>query len=226
MIELTNAVKKFNIGRPNEMTALDDISLKISDGEMLAITGRSGAGKSTLLHIIGCLDSLTEGSCRIDGKETKDLSDSRLAKLRNDKIGILLQDFGLIGSETAYHNVVIPLLFSKTPLRKMREKAEKSMRLAGIAELSGQKTSTMSGGQKQRVALARALVSNPSVLLCDEPTGALDSKTADEMMGQLMQLNKNGVTVVIVTHDAKVAACCKSRIELSDGRLFAKAGAD
>lgn len=224
MIELTDAVKKFNIGRLNEITAIDNINLRIEDGEMLAITGRSGAGKSTLLHIIGCLDGLTCGSCKIDGVETRNLSDSRLAKLRNEKIGILLQNFGLIGSETAYQNVITPLLFSKVPLRKMYGKAKKVLELAGVSDIIGQKTSTMSGGQKQRVALARALVNNPSVLLCDEPTGALDSKTADEIMEQLLSLNKNGVTIVIVTHDAKVADCCQRQIQLNDGRIVENDG--
>jgi len=220
MIELNKVTKKYKEGKQNELTALDTIDLKIEDGEMIAIIGRSGAGKSTLIHIIGCLDNVTSGVCSIDGTDTKNLSDARLAKLRNEKIGILLQDFGLINEETAIQNVMMPLFFSKTPLFKIKSKAKRALEISGIIDLQDQVVATMSGGQKQRVALARALVNKPSVLLCDEPTGALDIETTTGIMNQLDVLNKNGVTIIIVTHDMKVAAYCERKIELSDGKII------
>lgn len=219
MIELKNITKKFNMGKPNELTALDNINLAIGDGEMLAVMGRSGSGKSTLLSIIGCIDGATSGNCLIDGQDTNGLSESGLAKMRNRKIGILLQDFGLVGSETALQNVKTPLYFSKKPLRQAKPLALKALKLAGVENLAKQKVSTMSGGQKQRVALARAVVNSPRILLCDEPTGALDSTTAKEIMEQISALNHGGMTVVIVTHDPKVAACCKKTIFLNDGKI-------
>lgn len=200
MIEINNLSKKFNIGKKNELTAIKDISLTINNGEMVAIMGRSGAGKSTLMHILGCLDNPTSGSYYLDGKQIDGLSEGKLAFYRNNYIGILLQDFALVNNDTALQNVMTPLFFSKVPILKMKTKAREAMAMVGIEALCNQKVGTMSGGQKQRVALARTLVNNPSVILADEPTGALDSNTADEIMLLLQNFNKKGVTVVIVTH--------------------------
>lgn len=220
MIKLSQVTKEYNLGKTNQLTALDSISLEIQDGEMLAIIGRSGAGKSTLLNIIGCLDNVTSGSCIIDNEETKNLSDAKLAKLRNKKIGIVLQDFGLVNEETAIQNVETPLYFSKISHTKFKSLAINALKLVNILDFANQKVSTLSGGQKQRVALARALVNSPPILLCDEPTGALDSKTATQIMEQLTTLNKNGMTVIIVTHDMNVANCCARKIELLDGKII------
>ncbi|WP_024833567.1 ABC transporter ATP-binding protein [Ruminiclostridium josui] len=219
MIEINNLSKKFNIGKKNELTAIKDISLTINNGEMVAIMGRSGAGKSTLMHILGCLDNPTSGSYYLDGKQIDGLSEGKLAFYRNNYIGILLQDFALVNNDTALQNVMTPLFFSKVPILKMKTKAREAMAMVGIEALCNQKVGTMSGGQKQRVALARTLVNNPSVILADEPTGALDSNTADEIMLLLQNFNKKGVTVVIVTHDIKIAGYCKRIIEIADGML-------
>lgn len=220
MIEINNLSKKFNIGKKNELTALNEISLTITDGEMVAIMGRSGAGKSTLMHILGCLDSPTSGSYFLDGEQIDGLSEGKLANYRNKNIGILLQDFALVNNDTALQNLMTPLFFSKVPILKMKSKAREVLAMVGIEALSHQKVGTMSGGQKQRVALARTLVNNPSVILADEPTGALDSKTADEIMLMLQNFNKKGVTVIIVTHDMKIAGYCKRIIEIADGVLY------
>ncbi|EGD49742.1 ABC transporter related protein [Ruminiclostridium papyrosolvens DSM 2782] len=219
MIVINNLSKKFNIGKKNELTAINDISLTINDGEMVAIMGRSGAGKSTLMHILGCLDSPTSGSYFLDKEQIDGLSEGQLAIKRNRKIGILLQDFALVNNDTALQNVMTPLFFSKVPILKMKAKTREALSLVGIEALANQKVGTMSGGQKQRVALARTLVNNPSVILADEPTGALDSNTADEIMLLLQDFNNKGVTVVIVTHDIKIAGYCKRIIEIADGVL-------
>lgn len=219
MIVINNLSKKFNIGKKNELTAINDISLTINDGEMVAIMGRSGAGKSTLMHILGCLDSPTSGSYFLDKEQIDGLSEGQLAIKRNRKIGILLQDFALVNNDTALQNVMTPLFFSKVPILKMKAKTREALSLVGIEALANQKVGTMSGGQKQRVALARTLVNNPSVILADEPTGALDSSTADEIMLLLQDFNNKGVTVVIVTHDIKIAGYCKRIIEIADGVL-------
>ncbi len=217
MIKLNGVTKKYNIGMPNELTALSNINLEIKEGEMISIMGTSGAGKSTLMHIIGCIDNSTEGSYFFGNTQINKLSEGRLSKFRNERIGILLQDFALLNDETALQNVMTPLFFGKTPLTKMKTTARTALAMVGVGELETQKVGTMSGGQKQRVALARALVNSPSIILADEPTGALDSKTADEIMGLLVDLNKKGVTVIIVTHDNKIAGYCKRIIEIADG---------
>ncbi len=171
------------------------------------------------MHILGCLDNPTSGSYYLDGKQIDGLSEGKLAFYRNNYIGILLQDFALVNNDTALQNVMTPLFFSKVPILKMKTKAREAMAMVGIEALCNQKVGTMSGGQKQRVALARTLVNNPSVILADEPTGALDSNTADEIMLLLQNFNKKGVTVVIVTHDIKIAGYCKRIIEIADGML-------
>ena len=182
--------------------------------------GRSGAGKSTLLHIMGGLDIPTDGKCIIQNLDISNLSERKLAGLRNSSIGILLQDHALILGETVLQNVMMPLYFGKTPLTKMRSRALTVLELVGIASLKNQKAGTLSGGQKQRVALARALVNNPLMLLADEPTGALDSQTASEIMNLITEINKKGVCVVVITHDIEVAKYCQKIITLQDGKLI------
>jgi len=220
MLKIENLTKTYNYKKSNAFTALKDVSLEVEDGEMLAIIGKSGAGKSTLLHIIGCIDKFEKGSYIIDGTDVHSLSDNKLAKIRNEKVGIVMQDFALIDEYSVIENVMIPLNFSKKKLGKPKELAMKALERVGLANLAKKPVSKLSGGQKQRVAIARAIVNDPSFILADEPTGALDTKTSSEIMELFTELNKSGKTVIIITHDLTVADKCKRKIEISDGRII------
>lgn len=220
MLKIENLTKTYNYKKPNAFTALKDVSLEVADGEMLAIIGKSGAGKSTLLHIIGCIDKFEKGSYTIDGTDVHSLSDNKLAKIRNEKVGIVMQDFALIDEYSVIENVMIPLNFSKKKLGKPKELAMKALERVGLANLAKKPVSKLSGGQKQRVAIARAIVNDPSFILADEPTGALDTKTSSEIMELFTELNKSGKTVIIITHDLTVADKCKRKVEISDGRII------
>lgn len=220
MLKIENLTKTYNYKKSNAFTALKDVSLEVEDGEMLAIIGKSGAGKSTLLHIIGCIDKFEKGSYIIDGTDVHSLSDNKLAKIRNEKVGIVMQDFALIDEYSVIKNVMIPLNFSKKKLGKPKELAMKALERVGLANLAKKPVSKLSGGQKQRVAIARAIVNDPSFILADEPTGALDTKTSSEIMELFTELNKSGKTVIIITHDLTVADKCKRKVEISDGRII------
>ncbi len=222
MIAIKNLHKTYNPEKPNAFHALKGVSAEIADGELVAVIGKSGAGKSTLLHILGCIDSFEEGSFSLDGTETAQLNDKELSHLRNEKIGIVLQDFALIEEQSAIENVMVPLYFAKKklPMAKRRELAKEALEKVGIGELAEKEVNKLSGGQKQRVAIARAIVNHPSLLLADEPTGALDTGTAEEIMALLTQLNAEGTTVVIVTHDPTVASKCRRIITISDGLIL------
>ena len=185
----------------------------------MALMGENGAGKSTLLHILACIDNYQEGEYYIDDVLVKDLSESQYAKIRNEKIGMVMQDFALVEDFTALENVMIPLNFSKKKVSDKKEKALAALKSVGIEELAKKLCSKLSGGQKQRVAIARAIVNEPSMILADEPTGALDTKTSAEIMELFKSLNKQGRTVVIVTHDPKIAEQCGRVIEISDGNI-------
>ena len=215
MVKLNNIVKIYNSKKANEFKALHGVSAEIRDGELIAIIGKSGAGKSTLLHILACIDNYQEGEYYIDDVLVKDLSESQYAKIRNEKIGMVMQDFALVEDFTALENVMIPLNFSKKKVSDKKEKALAALKSVGIEELAKK----LSGGQKQRVAIARAIVNEPSMILADEPTGALDTKTSAEIMELFKSLNKQGRTVVIVTHDPKIAEQCGRVIEISDGNI-------
>ena len=217
MISLINIVKIYNQKKSNEFEALHGISCEINDGELVAVIGKSGAGKSTLLHILACIDSYQKGEYTIDGTLVKNLSERQYAKIRNEKIGLVMQDFALVEDFTALENVMIPLNFSKKKTKNKKEKALSALRSVGIEELAKKPCSKLSGGQKQRVAIARAIVNEPSMIRADEPTGALDTKTSGEIMELFKSLHEQGRTVVIVTHDPKVAEQCKRVIEISDG---------
>lgn len=220
MLKIENLTKTYNYKKSNAFTALKDVSLEVEDGEMLAIIGKSGAGKSTLLHIIGCIDKFEKGSYIIEGTDVHSLSDNKLAKIRNEKVGIVMQDFALIDEYSVIENVMIPLNFSKKKLGKPKELAMKALERVGIANLAKKPVSKLSGGQKQRVAIARAIVNDPSFILADEPTGALDTKTSSEIMELFTELNKSGKTVIIITHDLTIADKCKRKVEISDGRII------
>lgn len=220
MIEIRNLTKTYNYKKSNAFTALKDISLKIEDGEMLAIVGKSGAGKSTLLHIIGCIDTFEKGEYRIDDTDVHKLSDKQLANIRNEKVGIVMQDFALVEEYTVIENVKIPLYFSKKKKGSANMLALEALEKVGIKELAKKPVNKLSGGQKQRVAVARAIVNDPSFILADEPTGALDTKTSAEIMELFQKLNDEGKTVIIITHDPGVAEKCKRKIEISDGKII------
>ena len=220
MIEIKNLVKIYNKGKTNEFCALKGIDLSIEEGEMVAIIGKSGAGKSTLLHILAAIDSYDKGSYLVDGVSVGDLKEKERVRFRNQKMGIVMQDYALIDEYTIEENVQIPLIFGKVKGNDVRrEKIMTALENVGLAELAKKPVRQLSGGQKQRVAIARALVNNPAFLLADEPTGALDSKTSGEIMDVFEKLNQGGKTVIIVTHDMEVAARCGRVIEISDGEI-------
>ena len=219
MVRINNVTKIYNPKKSNEFEALHGVSCDIKDGELVAIIGKSGAGKSTLLHILACIDSYQDGEYKIDDTLVKGLSERKYARIRNEKIGMVMQDFALVEDFTALENVMIPLNFSKQKIKGKKEKALAALKSVGIEDLAKKPCNKLSGGQKQRVAIARAIVNEPSMILADEPTGALDTKTSAEIMELFKSLNKQGRTVVIVTHDPKVAEQCQRVIEISDGEI-------
>lgn len=219
MIKLNNIVKIYNPKKANEFEALHGVSCEIADGEMIAIIGKSGAGKSTLLHILACIDNYQSGEYIIDDTLVKDLSERKYSRIRNEKIGMVMQDFALVEDFTALENVLIPLNFSKKKVKGKKEKALAALKAVGMEEYAKKPCNKLSGGQKQRVAIARAIVNEPSMILADEPTGALDTKTSAEVMALFKSLNEQGRTVIIVTHDPKVAEKCDRIIEISDGMI-------
>ena len=217
MVQIKNVTKIYNHNKSNAFEALHKVSATIKDGELVAIIGTSGAGKSTLLHILACIDSYQEGEYQMDGTLVKNLTERQYARIRNEKIGMVMQDFALVEDFTALENVMIPLNFSKKRIKDKKGKALAALQSVGIEELAKKPCNKLSGGQKQRVAIARAIVNEPSMILADEPTGALDTKTSAEIMELFKSLNEQGRTVVIVTHDPKVAEQCGRIIEISDG---------
>ena len=220
MIILQNIKKVYNIGKANAFEALHDVSLEIADGEMTAVIGKSGAGKSTLLHILACIDSCENGDYRIDGESVSRLSERKAAHIRNEKIGIVMQDFALVEDFSALENVMLPLDFARKKKPNRKQLALNALQSVGMGDYAKKPVNKLSGGQKQRVAIARAIVNEPSVILADEPTGALDSKTAAEIMNVFHELHKRGKTIIIVTHDMEVAKQCGRIIEISDGSII------
>ena len=202
-----------------EFPILKGIDLHVKEGDFLAIMGPSGSGKSTLMNIIGCLDKANAGSYHIEGTDVSNLSDNQLSDLRNQKIGFVFQNFNLMPKLTACQNVELPLTYMKIPKKERRERAMEMLRLVGLEERSEFKPMELSGGQKQRVAIARALVTNPSFILGDEPTGALDTKTSVQIMELFKQFNEAGKTIVIITHEPEVAQMCKKTVVLRDGNI-------
>lgn len=224
MITLENVHKIYNPKKANEFEALKGVSLTIEDGEMVAIIGKSGAGKSTLLHILACIDSYESGEYKIDDTLVKNLSEKQYAQIRNEKIGMVMQDFALVDDFTCLENVLLPLDFARHKKPNRKELALAALKSVSMDSMAKKPVNKLSGGQKQRVAIARAIVNQPSMVLADEPTGALDSKTAEEIMHVFKELNHQGKTVVIVTHDLGVAKQCDRLIEISDGKILETAG--
>ncbi|HES8318806.1 ABC transporter ATP-binding protein [Streptococcus pyogenes] len=218
MLNLKDIRKSYYLGT-EEFAILKGIDLEVNEGDFLAIMGPSGSGKSTLMNIIGCLDKPGSGSYAIEGRDVSSLSDNELADLRNQKIGFVFQNFNLMPKLTACQNVELPLTYMNVPKKERRKRALEMLKLVGLEERSEFKPMELSGGQKQRVAIARALVTNPSFILGDEPTGALDTKTSVQIMDLFKQFNDNGKTIIIITHEPEVAALCKKTVILRDGNI-------
>lgn len=217
IIKLENLTKIYKVGE-TQVNALKGISRTVQEGEMLAIMGPSGSGKSTLMNIIGCLDKPTEGRYFLEGEEVSTLDKDRLARIRNKKIGFVFQTFNLLSRTTALENTELPLLYSSVPSKKAKELAFRALSAVGLEGRELHRTNQLSGGEQQRVAIARSLVNDPSLLLADEPTGNLDTKTGEEIMEIFKKLNKEkNITLILVTHDPEVAQFAQHRIYLRDG---------
>ena len=219
LIELRNIYKIYYMG-DEEVHANDGISLSINKGEFVAIVGKSGSGKSTLMNIIGALDVPTEGEYFLGGEDVADMSDNELAEIRNRMIGFIFQQYNLIPKLTVLENVELPLLYAGVGAEERKERAVAALGRVGLADKQKNLPSQLSGGQQQRVSIARALAGNPSVILADEPTGALDSRTGREVLGFLQKLNQEGDTVVLITHDNSIAVKAKRIVRLQDGRII------
>jgi putative ABC transport system ATP-binding protein len=222
LVEARSLSKAYAMGT-EIVRALDGVDLDIAQGELCAIVGQSGSGKSTLMNLLGCLDSPSSGSYRLSGIPVEELLDDELAEVRNRHIGFVFQSFHLLPKQTALENVTLPLVYRRgDPLARdeRRRRAERTLAQVGLSDRMHHRPSELSGGQRQRVAIARALINEPSILFADEPTGNLDSRTSDEILALLVQLNReHGRTVIIVTHEPDVAARCDRTVQLKDGRV-------
>lgn len=220
LIRMRGIVKRFYIGQPNELEILHGIDLDVKEGEFVSIVGASGSGKSTLMNMIGVLDRPTEGTYWLDGTDVQDAQDDELSQIRNRKIGFVFQNFNLISRTNARKNVELPMMYAGIPQKKRTQRAEELLDLVGMADRMDHQPNELSGGQKQRVAIARAMVNHPKILLADEPTGALDSKSGEQIMELFDSLNEEGVTIVMITHDPRIAAKAKRIVRIIDGEIY------
>jgi putative ABC transport system ATP-binding protein len=218
LIETVDLWKTYVMGA-EEVHALRGVSLQIERGEYVAIMGPSGSGKSTLMNLIGCLDTPSKGSYLLNGKQVSTMNDDELARIRNEEIGFVFQTFNLLPRASALHNVELPLIYGGVPAKERVERAGEALERVDLTDRKGHRPNQMSGGQRQRVAIARALVNKPSILLADEPTGNLDSKTGVEIMGLFARLHEGGNTIVLVTHEPDIAAYAHRTIHIRDGQV-------
>lgn len=221
LVELRNVSKIYHLGG-EEIRALDDVSCDIHEGEFISIIGPSGSGKSTLMHILGCLDSPTKGTIKLDGTMIHDASPRELAAIRNRKIGFVFQFFNLLPKLNVLQNVELPMIYSGVGAKERRDRAMESLNLVGLENRSKHRPSQLSGGQQQRVAIARALVNSPKIVFADEPTGNLDSNTGEAILNLFRSLSSQGRTIMLVTHDPEIAAVTPRRIEIRDGKIALK----
>ena len=220
MLELTNIIKKYFIGEPNELTVLKGLNLSISEGEFVSIVGQSGSGKSTLMNIMGALDRPTEGGYVLDGTAVSEMKDNQLSEIRNKQIGFVFQTFNLIPRTDALSNVALPLFYMGIGRRKREEKAKELLKLVEMDDRMDHMPNELSGGQKQRVAIARSLANDPSIILADEPTGSLDSKTGSLVMEIFQKINReHGKTVILITHNENLALQTDRIVTISDGEI-------
>ena len=218
LIETRDLWKTYVMGE-EEIHALRGVSIEIEMGEYVAIMGPSGSGKSTLMNLIGCLDTPSKGSYLLNGKEVADMNDDELARIRNEEIGFVFQTFNLLPRATALHNVELPLIYAGMPSKERQERAKQALEKVELMPRATHRPNELSGGPRQRVAIARALVNNPSILLADEPTGNLDSKTGNEIMGVFERLHAGGNTIILVTHEADIAAYAHRVVSIRDGPI-------
>lgn len=218
LLKLQEITKKYIVGS-QEIKALNGVSLEIYEGDFVSIVGKSGSGKSTLMHIIGLLDTPSTGKVILNNKDVSKLDEENLASIRNKEIGFVFQAFNLLSRATVLENVLLPLQYSTTPKNQWEKRALEMISLVDLTERVSNKSNELSGGQKQRVAIARALVNSPSIILADEPTGNLDSKTGAEIIKKFIELNKLGKTIILVTHDMELAKITEKRFVLKDGEL-------
>ena len=219
LIELKDVYKIYGEGLESEVRALDGVSLTIDKGEFVAIVGESGSGKSTMMNVLGCLDIPTRGDYHLNGVDVRELTDRELSAIRNKEIGFIFQQYNLIQNLTVLENVELPLIYQGVNMDDRREMALEALERVGLAGRVKHKPTEMSGGQQQRVAIARAIATHPPIIMADEPTGALDSRTGLEVLGFLQQLNKEGATVILITHDNSIAATARRVVRLTDGKI-------
>ena len=221
LIEIKNIYKIYNEGKESEVRALDGVTLSIDRGEFVAIIGASGSGKSTLMNILGCLDVPTYGDYILNGTDVTDRTDRQLAYIRNKEIGFIFQGYNLIPALTAYENVELPLIYQGISVFQRKERVMAALERVGMADRFGHRPSEMSGGQQQRVAIARAIATHPPIIMADEPTGALDSKTGKHVLEILHSLHEGGSTIILITHDNGIAATAHRIVRISDGHIVA-----